>query len=145
MKLTSDLFADFLKCPTKCYLRSTGQAGTGNAYADWVPDRNELGWLAPTFGGHALDGVKPQIQGESAVQHSLWADDIEAEAGIWRDFLSLLATVERPVLLHYGSFETRFLTQMGARYPSSSEATALLDNLKKEAVNLLLFIHGQVF
>ena len=40
MKLTSDLFADFLKCPTKCYLRSTGQAGTGNAYAEWVHEQN---------------------------------------------------------------------------------------------------------
>jgi hypothetical protein len=34
MKLTSELFADFLKCPTACYLRSTGQAGSGNAYAE---------------------------------------------------------------------------------------------------------------
>jgi hypothetical protein len=33
MKLTSDLFADFLKCPTKCYLRSTGQAGTSKLTA----------------------------------------------------------------------------------------------------------------
>jgi hypothetical protein len=41
MKLTSDLFADFLKCPTKCYLRSTGQAGTGNAYAEWVREQND--------------------------------------------------------------------------------------------------------
>jgi hypothetical protein len=40
MKLTSDLFADFLKCPTKCYLRSTGQTGSGNAYAEWVREQN---------------------------------------------------------------------------------------------------------
>jgi hypothetical protein len=41
MKLTSALFEAFLKCPTKCYLRSTGQAGTGNAYAEWVREQNE--------------------------------------------------------------------------------------------------------
>jgi hypothetical protein len=41
MKLTSDLFADFLKCPMKCYLHSTGQAGTGNAYAEWFHERND--------------------------------------------------------------------------------------------------------
>jgi hypothetical protein len=41
MKLTSDLFADFLKCPTKCYLRSTGQVGTGNAYAEWVREQKD--------------------------------------------------------------------------------------------------------
>jgi hypothetical protein len=41
MKLTSELFADFLQCPTKCYLRSTGQAGTGNAHDDWVRQQND--------------------------------------------------------------------------------------------------------
>jgi predicted RecB family nuclease len=41
MKLTSTLFEAFLKCPTKCYLRSTGQTGTGNAYADWVREQND--------------------------------------------------------------------------------------------------------
>lgn len=41
MMLTSELFTDFLKCPTKCYLRSTGQAGTGNAYAEWVREQND--------------------------------------------------------------------------------------------------------
>ena len=41
MKLTSGLFEAFLKCPTKCYLRSTGQAESGNAYADWVREQND--------------------------------------------------------------------------------------------------------
>ncbi len=40
MRITSDLFSAFLKCPTKCYLRSTGQSGSGNAYAEWVRDQN---------------------------------------------------------------------------------------------------------
>ena len=41
MKLTPALFETFLKCPTKCYLRSTGQAGSGNAYAEWVREQND--------------------------------------------------------------------------------------------------------
>lgn len=41
MKLTSPLFEAYLKCPTKCYLRSTGQTGAGNAYADWVREQND--------------------------------------------------------------------------------------------------------
>lgn len=40
-KQTCDLFDAFLKCPTKCYLRSTSQAGSGNAYADWVRKQND--------------------------------------------------------------------------------------------------------
>ena len=41
MKLTSHLFEAYLKCPRKCYLRSTGQAGSGNAYSDWVREQND--------------------------------------------------------------------------------------------------------
>ena len=41
MKLTSHLFDAFLKCPTKCYIRSTGQAGSGNAYDEWVREQND--------------------------------------------------------------------------------------------------------
>ena len=41
MKLTSALFDAYLKCPTKCYLRSTGHAGAGNTYAEWVREQDE--------------------------------------------------------------------------------------------------------
>ena len=41
MKLTSALFEAYLKCPTKCYLRSSGQTGSGNAYAEWVREQND--------------------------------------------------------------------------------------------------------
>ena len=41
MNLTSALFEAYLKCPTKCPLRSTGQAGSGNAYAEWVGEQND--------------------------------------------------------------------------------------------------------
>src|SRR6185295_770111 len=57
-------------------------------------------------------------QGDAAVQHSLWADTFEDEAKIWQQFLSILKTVEKPVLIHYGSYETRFLKKMKDRYDS---------------------------
>jgi hypothetical protein len=41
MNVTSALFESFLKCSTKCYLRSTAQAGAGNAYAEWVRAQND--------------------------------------------------------------------------------------------------------
>ena len=41
MNVTSALFEAFLKCPTKCYLRSTGQAVAENAYAEWVRAQND--------------------------------------------------------------------------------------------------------
>ena len=36
MIITNDLVEAFLKCPTKCFLQSRGEVGTGNAYATWV-------------------------------------------------------------------------------------------------------------
>src|ERR1039458_9332923 len=41
MKITSHLFEAFLKCPTKCYLRSLRETGSGNEYAEWVCNRDE--------------------------------------------------------------------------------------------------------
>ena len=59
--------------------------------------------------------------GESAVQHSLWADTVEDEGKIWREFLAILETVEKPVLIHYGSYETTFLKRMCERYGAPPE------------------------
>jgi predicted RecB family nuclease len=42
MTITGDLVETFLKCPTKCFLRSRGEAGTGNAYAAWVRTKNDI-------------------------------------------------------------------------------------------------------
>ena len=36
MKITSDLFEAYLKCPTKCWLRATGEPSAGNTYPEWV-------------------------------------------------------------------------------------------------------------
>ena len=49
MTITAEIFEAFLKCPTKCYLRSLGEVGTGNAYADWFRIQNE---------SYHYDGIK---------------------------------------------------------------------------------------
>jgi predicted RecB family nuclease len=81
--------------------------------------------------------------GESAVQHSLWADTVADEGKIWWEFLAILETVEKPVLIHYGSYETSFLKRMGERFgepPVGSVARAI-----QVAVNLLSVIFAQVY
>jgi len=42
MIITDDLVETFFKCPTKCFLRSCGEAGTENAYAAWVRTKNDV-------------------------------------------------------------------------------------------------------
>jgi hypothetical protein len=39
--ITSHLFEAYLKCSTKCFFRSLGEADTGNAYANWVQTQTE--------------------------------------------------------------------------------------------------------
>jgi hypothetical protein len=41
MIITADIVEAFLKCPTKCYLRSVGEVGAGNACADWFRIQKE--------------------------------------------------------------------------------------------------------
>jgi CRISPR/Cas system-associated exonuclease Cas4 (RecB family) len=41
MKITSDVFEAYLKCPTKCWLRSTGEPSAGNTYSEWVKAQND--------------------------------------------------------------------------------------------------------
>jgi predicted RecB family nuclease len=81
--------------------------------------------------------------GESAVQHSLWADTVADEGKIWREFLGILEGVEKPVLIHYGSYETTFLKRMCERFgepPAGSVARAI-----QAGVNLLSVTFAQVY
>jgi hypothetical protein len=40
--ITPQLFEAYLKCPTKSFLRSLGETGSGNPYAEWISTRNTL-------------------------------------------------------------------------------------------------------
>ncbi len=42
MNISATLFEAFLKCPTKCFLLSLGETGTGNVYADWYRTENDF-------------------------------------------------------------------------------------------------------
>ena len=52
--INAHLFEAFLKCPTKCYLRSLDETGTENAYADWVRTQNE---------SYRSEGIKRLMEG----------------------------------------------------------------------------------
>jgi predicted RecB family nuclease len=82
--------------------------------------------------------------GESAVQHSLWADTVEDDAKVWREFLGLIETVEKPVLIHYGSYETMFLRKMVERFGEPA-ADSFVAQVINSAVNVLSFIFAQVY
>ena len=97
----------------------------------------------PDLDFYYLIGIRIRNR-ESVVQHSLWADSPEEEKTIWNEFLGILSTIENPVLIHYGSFETAFLKRMCERYGSSIEGTTAQKSIK-EFLNLLTVIYAQIY
>lgn len=83
-------------------------------------------------------------KGKSSLQHSLWADTIADEGAIWKEFLSILQTVEKPVLIHYGSYETDFLRRMQERHRKPLKNSVAAEALVS-AVNLLSVIFARVY
>jgi hypothetical protein len=82
--------------------------------------------------------------GATAVQHTLWANGVVDEKQIWREFTDILTTIENPVLIHYGSYETTFLKRMSERYgspPKESSAARAIGS----SVNLLSLIYAQIY
>jgi predicted RecB family nuclease len=82
--------------------------------------------------------------GESAVQHSLWADTVADEGKIWREFLGILEAVEKPVLIHYGSYETDFLKMMGERHGRPAENSDVAKAIET-SVNVLSVVFAQIY
>ncbi|MGP8233853.1 MAG: TM0106 family RecB-like putative nuclease [Limisphaerales bacterium] len=82
--------------------------------------------------------------GESAVQHSLWADTAEDEGKIWREFLAILETIEKPVIVHYGSFEKIFWRRMAERHGKPTEGSKPA-NAVSLAINLVSFFFAQIY
>jgi len=82
--------------------------------------------------------------GESVTQQSLWADSPGQENKIWVDFLGILATINNPVIIHYGSFETNFIKQMCERYGESEAETPVAKALQS-SVNLLSAIYAHIY
>jgi hypothetical protein len=66
------------------------------------------------------------------------------EERVWQDFLNTLSGIDRPVLIHYGSFEKTFLKAMCRRYgapPADSAAAKAIES----SVNLLSAIYARIY
>jgi hypothetical protein len=82
--------------------------------------------------------------GDAAVQHSLWADTVADEGKIWREFLAILETVEKPVLIHYGSYENTFLNRMSERHGKPAENVRIVEAIEKP-LNVLSVMFAQFY
>jgi len=90
-----------------------------------------------------LIGVQTKLNG-ATVQRSFWANDKGSENQNWYEFLGMLAEIENPILIHYGSFETTFLKRMSKRYGAPLEGSQAA-KIFKSALNLVTFLYSQVY
>ena len=67
--ITSQLVEAYLDCPTKCFLRSTGEVPTGNAFATWNQTRSEAYYLD---GVRRLTADQTHEFGSCSVEPSRW-------------------------------------------------------------------------
>lgn len=90
MTITASLFEAFIKCPTKCYLRSLGNTGAENAYANWVRDQSE---------SYHTEGIKHLIKGIAPDDFALGLTCTETLATAkWRLAVGLVASVRIPLI-----------------------------------------------
>lgn len=78
------------------------------------------------------------------IQHSLWATNENDEKHIWKELLGVLSGIEKPILIHYGSFETTFLKRMVQKYGKGVEGSRVAEAISS-AVNLLSVIFAKVY
>ena len=90
-----------------------------------------------------LVGVRVEGVG-GAVHRSLWADSPAEEKHIWEEFIDILLEVDRPMLLHYGSFEKTFFKRMCERYGGPPEPSAAATAITS-SINLLAVIYARIY
>ena len=110
MIVTSYLFEAYLKCTTKCWLRSRDDSGTGNCYADWL--KTQTGSYRSNVNKRLMDGV---AQNERVVEPSsteiLKNDTLRSAANLLAQAVNLqsrIHSVER-VLSEDGDKSAQFL------------------------------------
>lgn len=83
--------------------------------------------------------------GQSMVCQNIWADREQDEKRVWSEFLSLLAEVQDPLLIHYGSYEKSFLERMISRYGPPPPSLAPVAKAVENSLNLLSIIFAQFY
>jgi len=81
------------------------------------------------------DGIK-------VTSHSLWANDKSEEISIWKSYLEIMEPIQDFLMFYYGSYETKFVKQMGSQYGGDSE---LLEKIRLRSFNVLSAIYGHIY
>lgn len=77
-------------------------------------------------------------------QQCFWADTDADEESIWSAFLDIVSGIEHPVLIHYGSYETKYLKRMCDRYGGPSEDSPAAIAIAT-SINVLSVVYAQIY
>ncbi|MDJ0692409.1 MAG: TM0106 family RecB-like putative nuclease [Xenococcaceae cyanobacterium MO_188.B32] len=78
-------------------------------------------------------------EGENCTQHSFWADTLEDEKTIWKQFLSKLNEYPEAPIYHYGSYEKKAIGELAKRYMTDVEKTI------KHLININSYVYGKIY
>ena len=99
--------------------------------------------MIPDRDFYYLVGIRIDVE-QNPTGYSLWADTSSDERNNWTEFLAIISTVQNPILIYYGSSETRFLKKMCDRYGPPREGTTAARAIASP-LNLLSRIFGTVY
>ena len=83
------------------------------------------------------------VDGNSTKTFSFWADNSKEEAKIWNKFLSVIKNYNDFKIFHYGSYETKFISNMIRKYGKDQED--LLNWIQSNMVNAISLIYAKIY
>jgi predicted RecB family nuclease len=98
----------------------------------------------PDSAFYYLIGLRFYLDG-GYVQHSFWAGDRFEEERMWANLLDDLRAHGLSRIVHFGSYEKRFLETMNKRYCSSRQQSEYVETLIEQSVNLISAIYTQIY
>jgi predicted RecB family nuclease len=78
-------------------------------------------------------------EGEVITYHSFWANTLDDEGKIWRQFLAKVSEYPDAPIYHYGNYELKAFRQLAKRYDTAVE------QLSKRLNNLNSYIYGKIY
>jgi hypothetical protein len=98
----------------------------------------------PDLDFYYLIGWRYDCDGAATNKYA-WADTVAEEQKIWRLFFNDLKKLGNVRLIHYGRYETSFLSRMKKRYCRTAADIEAVDNLMKNSINILSFLWSQIY
>src|SRR5260370_33670 len=86
MPITSHLFEAYLKCQTKCFLRSLGKTANGNGYSDWVQAQQA------SYRSEGIKRLKQETAQNEGVTNPIDRED--AQSAKWRFAVEITARAQ---------------------------------------------------